>query len=125
MLFRSMSEYSKLSKDERFMYDISIQNKWDSINALNYAKKCAEEEGLKEGLEKGMEKGLKKGREEGMEKGKQEGRKEGIEEGMEKSRQEFISNLIRKSQMTDTEIAEIAGIEVELVKSIRQNLLLK
>ena len=104
-----MSEYSKLSKDERFMYDLSIQNKWIALNSMNYEKKCAREEGLAEGRAEGIEKGLA----------------EGMEKGMEKKNREFISYLICKSQMTDIEIAEATGAEISLVEEIRKQLRIK
>ena len=97
-----ISEYSNLPKEEKDMYDLSIKRKWDYKNTIDYVKK------------EGLEKGRKEGVEEGLEKGRQE--------GIEEKTMEFISNLIRKSQMTDIEIAEIAGTEIELVKNIRGEL---
>ncbi len=48
-----IAEYSKLNKEERSMYDISLKRKWDKKAVLDYAR----EEGLKEGMEMGIEKG--------------------------------------------------------------------
>jgi len=39
-----VAEYSKLSKEEREMYDVSLKRKWDEKAVLDYAK----EEGKKE-----------------------------------------------------------------------------
>ena len=89
-----ISEYSNLPKEEKDMYDLSITRKWDYKNTIDYAKK--------ESLEIG--------------------RKEGIEEGRQEGRREFVSNLIRKSQMTDIEIAELADAEIAFVESVRNNL---
>ena len=113
-----ISEYSNLQKEERTMYDLSIRHKWDYDNTLKYAKKIAE----KEGLEEGMKKGMKEGMEKGMKKGIKAGMKEGMEKGMEEGMEKVVSNMIRNTQMTDIQIAEIAGIEVNTVKSLREHI---
>ena len=43
------------------------------------------------------------------------------EKGMEKGMEKIIGNMICKSQMTDAEIAEIAGVEISLVEDIRKH----
>lgn len=48
-----VAEYSKLSKEEREMYDTSLKRKWDNKAVLDYAR----EEGLQKGIEQGIEKG--------------------------------------------------------------------
>ena len=54
-----IAEYSKLNREEKEMYDISLKRKWDAQGSLTYA----EQKGREEGLEKGLKKGLEKGRE--------------------------------------------------------------
>ena len=118
-----ISEYSKLQKDERVMYDISMRHKWDYDNTLNYARKEARREGLEEGREEGREEGKKEGREEGREEGKKEGREEGKKEGKKEGRKEitkeFIRKLILETQMTDNQIAKLVGAQEAIVKDIR------
>lgn len=46
-----VAEYSKLSKEEREMYDVSLKRKWDNKAVLDYAEQ--------KGIEKGIEKGKK------------------------------------------------------------------
>ncbi|WP_410528441.1 PD-(D/E)XK nuclease family transposase [Sphingobacterium sp. SGG-5] len=43
-LFR-VAEYSKLTKEERKMYDVSLKRKWDNKAALDYARLEGEEKG--------------------------------------------------------------------------------
>src|SRR5690606_19618448 len=62
-----ISEYSKLNREERTMYDISLKNKWDEYSIRETAriereqaikeKEQARQEGLKEGLEEGLAEG--------------------------------------------------------------------
>ncbi|WP_028295224.1 Rpn family recombination-promoting nuclease/putative transposase [Olivibacter sitiensis] len=46
-----IAEYSKLSTEEKEMYDTSLKQKWDNTNALAYAR----QEGEVKGLEKGRQ----------------------------------------------------------------------
>ena len=48
-----IAEVSKLTKEEKAMYDSNLKAKWDYENSIAYAKEVAAEEGLKEGIEKG------------------------------------------------------------------------
>lgn len=46
-----IAEYSKLTKEEKTMYDTSLKRKWDTAGVLEYARR----EGEKKGIEKGTE----------------------------------------------------------------------
>lgn len=51
-----IAEYSKLNKEEREMYDVSLKNKWDEYSIRQSAvieKERAREIGLQEGLQEG------------------------------------------------------------------------
>ena len=74
-----IAEYSKLNREEKEMYDISLKRKWDAQGALTYAE------------QKGREEGLEKGREEGLEKGKREAALKMLEKGMTV---ELISDIL-------------------------------
>lgn len=63
-----IAEYSKLNKEEREMYDVSLKNKWDEYSIRQSAvieKERAREIGLQEGLQEGRKEGLQEGRKEG------------------------------------------------------------
>jgi hypothetical protein len=54
----SIAEYSKLNKEERAMYDVSLKNKWDEYSIretaalqMEQAQKLALEEGFAEGID--------------------------------------------------------------------------
>lgn len=65
-----IAEYSKLNREEKEMYDISLKRKWDAQGALTYAE------------QKGREEGLEKGREEGRENEKREAALKMLEKGL-------------------------------------------
>ena len=46
----------------------------------------------------------------------------GFEKGLAQRNREFITNLILKSSLTDLQIAEIANIEVDVVKAMMEEL---
>lgn len=52
-----IAEVSKLTKEERMLYEKSLEEKWDYENVLAYAVKEAEEKGIEKGIEKGREEG--------------------------------------------------------------------
>ena len=101
-----ISEYSKLQNKERTMYDLSIRHKWDYDNCLKYAIKEAKKEAEKEGMEKGMKKGVEKG----------------VEKGVAKGKEEIVCHMICNTKMTDIQISEMTGIEVSIVKNLRNNI---
>lgn len=41
-----IAEYSKLTKEEKDMYDTSLKRKWDTVSALEYARREGEERGI-------------------------------------------------------------------------------
>ena len=41
-----IAEYSKLTKEEKTMYDTSLKRKWDTAGALEYARREGEEKGI-------------------------------------------------------------------------------
>lgn len=45
-----VAEYSKLTKEEKQMYDNSLKYKWDNKNVLDYAVKEARREGVQQGI---------------------------------------------------------------------------
>ena len=93
-----ISAYVNLSEEEKKMYNKSIKYQWDLANIIDTA--------TEEGFEQGEIKGEARGRGEGRTEGKAE----------------VVSNLILKSSLTDQQIAEMANMEVELVKAIRKEL---
>src|SRR5690606_36277993 len=42
----NIAEYSKLTKEEKEMYDTSLKRKWDTAGALEYARREGEEKGI-------------------------------------------------------------------------------
>ncbi len=60
--------------------------------------------------------------EEGKEKGKKEGIKEGFQKGKERKSYEVVRNLITKMGLTDSQVADIAGVTVNFVKKVRKEL---
>lgn len=47
----NIAEYSKLTKEEKEMYDASLKRKWDTAGALEYARREGEEKGIEKGAE--------------------------------------------------------------------------
>ena len=88
-LFR-IAEYSRLNKEEKKMYDISLKRKWDAHGALTYAE----------------EKGRKEGREEGMQKGREEEKRASAQRMLEKG---FEAG----------EISDILGLPVEEIEKLK------
>ncbi|RQP11173.1 MAG: Rpn family recombination-promoting nuclease/putative transposase [Parapedobacter sp.] len=48
-----IAEYSKLTMEERTMYDTNLKRKWDMAGVLEYARREGEEKGIEQGIEKG------------------------------------------------------------------------
>jgi predicted transposase/invertase (TIGR01784 family) len=80
------------------------------------------ERAKKEGLETGLKTGLKRGRLKGREEGLEEGLEKGLEKGKEVKSYEVVKNLIERMGMTDTQVADIAGVSVTFVKKVRKRL---
>lgn len=51
----------------------------------------------------------------------EEGLEKGIRKGVEKGKAEIVRNLITDLQITDEQIAAIAGVSPEFVKKVRES----
>ncbi len=105
--FFQIGEYSKLNKEERHMYDISLKNKWD-LEALRQTQIMDRAE-----YESGLN-ALKKEVEKAMVEGRQEGRQEG--------KYEFVKNLICQFDFTDADAAQAANVSLAFVEKVRAEL---
>ncbi|MFB2119418.1 Rpn family recombination-promoting nuclease/putative transposase [Parapedobacter sp. 2B3] len=90
----NIAEYSKLTKEEKEMYDTSLKRKWDTAGALEYARR----EGEEKGIEKGFEKGAK-----------------------QKS-YNVVANLIQQLGFDDAAAAGVAEVSVDFVRKVRADL---
>ena len=131
------AEIARFTPQEQREYEASKMAYRDIKNSIDTAKREGKEEGLAEGMEKGlaqgkeeglaegMEKGLAQGKEEGlaegMEKGLVQGKEEGLAEGMEKGmnqkRLEIAKKMLAKG-MDENTIMEITGLTQEQIRSI-------
>ena len=131
------AEIARFTPQEQREYEASKMAYCDIKNSIDTAKREGKEEGLAEGMEKGlaqgkeeglaegMEKGLAQGKEEGlaegMEKGLVQGKEEGLAEGMEKGmnqkRLEIAKKMLAKG-MDENTIMEITGLTQEQIRSI-------
>ena len=131
------AEIARFTPQEQREYEASKMAYRDIKNSIDTAKREGKEEGLAEGMEKGlaqgkeeglaegMEKGLAQGKEEGlaegMEKGLVQGKEEGLAEGMEKGmnqkRLEIAKKMLAKG-MDENTIIEITGLTQEQIRSI-------
>ncbi|WP_439241404.1 Rpn family recombination-promoting nuclease/putative transposase [Lonepinella sp. BR2474] len=59
-LFNS-AEYSRLNREEKNMYDVSLKRKWDEYSVLTSAETRGRREGIQIGLQQGMQQGLQQG----------------------------------------------------------------
>ena len=89
--FFKIAEYSKLTKEEKEMYDTYLKRKWDYANALEFAR----------------------------EDGKTKGIEEGIEKGIEKEKYQTIVKLIQKG-MDDDFISDVTGTDINYISGIRK-----
>ena len=64
--------------------------------------------------------GLQEGREEGREKGREKGREEGMEMKERQKNSDFTKSLLLQTDFSDEKIANLAGVEVEFVKEMRE-----
>jgi flagellar biosynthesis/type III secretory pathway protein FliH len=83
---------------------------WDVVRTqkpfVQDALTKGKQEGLAEGIGLGIEKGI------GI----------GVEQGVEKTATKVVENLIVKLGLSDEQAADIAGVTVEFVAAIRENL---
>ena len=78
------------------------------------------EDARQEGIEKGINLGIEKGIDLGIEKGINLGIEKGIDLGVEKNKVDTVKNILQKFPEWDDEIiADLAGVSVDFVVSIR------
>ncbi len=96
-----IADVSKLSREEREMYDVGLRKYRDTIGVLEGAHM----EGEAKGFKRGMAKGMAKGRTEGL----AEGRAEGLERGRAEARAEKV--LMAKSLVAQ-------GMDINVISSV-------
>ena len=109
---REQLDIMKLPEEERLAYNRYVDD-------LHYQASMVESSygiGHLNGREKGIEEGLEVGRKEGIEEGLEVGRKEGIEEGRKEGALQVALQLVTRG-MTIREAAELAGVDVQKLKS--------
>ena len=131
------AEIARFTPQEQREYEASKMAYRDIKNSIDTAKREGKEEGLAEGMEKGlaqgkeeglaegmekglaqgMEKGLAQGMEKGLAQGKEEGLAEGMEKGMNQKRLEIAKKMLAKG-MDENTIMEITGLTQEQIRSI-------
>ncbi len=78
------------------------------------------EDARQEGIEKGINLGIEKGIDLDIEKGIDLGVEKGIDLGVEKNKVDTVKNILQKFPEWDDEIiADLAGVSVDFVVSIR------
>ncbi len=92
-----VAEYSKLSKEEREMYDVSLRNKWDEYSIRETAL-----------LD--------------LEKARRQGLEQGLEQGAEAKSYEVVEKLLAAGKFTIAEIANFATVSEDFVKKVRDNI---
>jgi len=95
-----IAEYSRLTKEEKQMYDTSLKRKWDTAGALEYARR--------EGIEKGIQKGIEKGIQKGVEKAQAEAYAEKLESARE----------MKKDGISDEQIARFTKLPIEVIEKL-------
>ena len=115
------AEIARFTPQEQREYEASKMAYRDIKNSIDTAKREGKEEGLAEGMEKGLAQGKEEGPAEGMEKGLVQGKEEGLAEGMEKGmnqkRLEIAKKMLAKG-MDENTIMEITGLTQEQIRSI-------
>ncbi|TJZ60516.1 Rpn family recombination-promoting nuclease/putative transposase [Sphingobacterium olei] len=89
-----IAEYSKLNKEEREMYDVSLKRRWDEYSVRETARQKGYEEGIQQGIEKGI--GTKN--------------------------YEIVKKLIIQHDWSDESIVDFAEVSLEFVKKVRVDL---
>lgn len=111
-----IAEYSKLNKEEREMYDVSLKRKWDEYSIRQTAiieQERAKEEGLRKGLRKGREEGRQEGRQEGLEKGRMEERAKAEAEKLD------IARELKKEGLSVEFITKTTKLSVEQIEKLK------
>ncbi|WP_285011127.1 Rpn family recombination-promoting nuclease/putative transposase [Pedobacter faecalis] len=104
-----LARYANLNKEEKYMYDQSLKNKWDTYGALEYSKKVGLEQGIAEGIEQGMKKGMERGIERGLAQGRIQGE-------IEKAK--AIARILKEDGLDITYIAKSTGLRFEEIESL-------
>lgn len=95
----------------------SEEVEWSSLNDLNEVHNMFAER-AKKWPEQWKQQGLEEGRKQGLEEGRQEGR----QEGEEHRALEIARNMLERTPMDDSMIANLAGLDVEQVRRLREEL---
>jgi len=90
-----VAEFLALSKEKQFSYQHDLKVRLDNKCTMDYAKKTARKEGIKEGIEKGI--------------------KEGKMRGVEEEKIEIATKALKKGLDTQT-IATITGLSFEQIE---------
>jgi predicted transposase/invertase (TIGR01784 family) len=98
---KEVSDVSKLTEDERYVYERNLRNYRDALSLYLGMKKQGREEG----------------RAEGREEGRAEGRAEGLAEGEEKKAISIAKDLKRR-KMSTADISEITGLSAEEIEKL-------
>jgi predicted transposase/invertase (TIGR01784 family) len=102
---KEVSDVSKLTEDERYVYERNLRNYRDTLSLYLGLKKQSHAKGHAEG------------REEGREEGRAEGRAEGLAEGEEKKAISIAKNM-KKKKMSTADISDVTGLTVEEIEKL-------
>ena len=98
---------------------------WQNLNKLNEVHNMLAERAKRwseQWKQQGLEEGLKQGREEGRKQGRQEGLLESEQKGEQKARLEVARNMIERTQLDDQTVADLSGLDIAQVRSLRDEL---
>ena len=112
-----IAKVSKLTEEQRKIYESNLKAKRDYENTIAFARK---EEG-KKARELGREEGIELGREEGMALGREEGMALGREEGMELVRLEerlAMALKLKGTGMSVDQISKITALSIEEIEKL-------
>jgi flagellar biosynthesis/type III secretory pathway protein FliH len=91
---------------------------WDVVRT----QKAFVQDALTKGIEQGIGIGIEKGIEQGIEQGLEIGFEKGIGEGVERTESKVVENLIVKLGLSDQQAADVAGVTVAFVATVREKL---
>ncbi|MCH5346605.1 MAG: Rpn family recombination-promoting nuclease/putative transposase [Muribaculaceae bacterium] len=124
---REQLQVSTLSIAERSEYMHHMREMNSLRDMFQAAREQARDEGLAEGLEKGLAegiaKGLEKGLAEGIAKGLEEGLEKGLAEGLEKGREEEKQTIALKMLEMGLEVPQICiltGLAEDIILSLKK-----
>lgn len=108
-----ISEYSKLDKEERTMYDVSLKRRWDEYSI---------KETIRQRLEEGVARGLEQGIQQGIQQGIEQGMQQGIEQGIQQGKVEIVRNLINSFGFSDEQVAKAVNVTIDYARKVREEL---